>query len=118
MKPGTAKQLHDAIEACDELQTYTSDWTRDEFMFTRSLQLIVWKLVDIMGDAVQRAQEMQPSLRSQIPEVDDVVERMRMATDTCGAGDPTLLWDIAVAKTPELRDRLAHAKSEAWSIPA
>lgn len=113
MTPMTAKQLHDAISACDELCTYISDWEQEEFCLTRSLQLIAWKLIDIVADAIRRAETSQPSLRRQIPELDDIMRTMWQATDTCRCGDASLLWEVAVEDTPVLREKLAAVKQEA-----
>lgn len=118
MNPATAKQLHDAIEACDELQTYTCDWTRDEFLYTRSLQLIVWKLVEIVEDAMRRAEATQPSLRYQIPEWGEAVTTMDRSTLGYGSIDFERLWEFATGKTPSLRQKLADAKRGAWPMSA
>jgi uncharacterized protein with HEPN domain len=116
MKPKTAKQLHDAISACDELQSYTSDWTRDEFLHTRSLQLIVWKLTEIMEDALRQAEASQPSLRDQIPELPSVVMTMDRLTQGHGAVDFARLWDVVVDDAPLLREKLVDAKREALPV--
>jgi uncharacterized protein with HEPN domain len=116
MKPKTAKQLHDAISAFDELQTYTSDWTRDEFLQTRSLQLIVWKLTEIAEDALRQAEASQPSLKDQIPELPSVVNTMDRLTQGNASVDFALLWDVVVDDAPNLRRKLADAKREALPV--
>jgi uncharacterized protein with HEPN domain len=116
MTPKTAKQLHDAISAFDEMQTYTSDWTRDEFLQTRSLQLIVWKLTEIVEDALRQAEASQPSLRDQIPELPDVVNTMDRLTQEHSAVDFAQLWDTVVDDAPLLRQKLLDAKREALPV--
>lgn len=49
MRSETAKRLLDAQHFCDEIQHFTSNWTRDEFLDDRGSQLIIWKLVEIVG---------------------------------------------------------------------
>jgi uncharacterized protein with HEPN domain len=116
MKPKTAKQLHDAISAFDELQAYTSDWTRDEFLHTRSLQLIVWKLTEIVEDALRQAEASQPSLRDQIPELPYVVNTMDRLTQSHGGVDFARLWDVVVDRAPVLRQKLVDVKREALRV--
>ncbi len=52
MNEATAKRLHNAVGTCDEISGFVTGWTRDEFLTTRGHQLIIWKLIEIVGEAL------------------------------------------------------------------
>jgi uncharacterized protein with HEPN domain len=106
MKPETAKRLHDAASACDELKTFTADWDREEFLVNRGQQLIVWKLVEIVGEALRQAEASDVSLRDNLPELRDVVNTRNRITHGYDSVDFGLLWDIVIDEMPALRQRV------------
>lgn len=55
MEMATAKRLRDASNACQELEQFTAGHTRASFKSDRGLQLIVQKLVEIVGEALNAA---------------------------------------------------------------
>jgi uncharacterized protein with HEPN domain len=112
MKPETAKRLHDAASACDELKSFTADWSREGFLVNRGQQLIVWKLVEIVGEALHQGEARDPSLREHLPELRDVVDTRNRITHGYDSVDFGLLWDIVVDEMPELRQRLGNLLAE------
>jgi uncharacterized protein with HEPN domain len=73
MELETAKRLHDAISACDEIQAFAEGSSRSQFLEDRGLQLVVWKLIEIVGEALRQAEIAEPSLSVRIPELRDIV---------------------------------------------
>lgn len=113
MSPETARRLLDAIRACDELAAFTQDWTRNEFLASRGLQLIVWKLVEIVGEALRHGERDDPSLRTLLPELRDVVNTRNRITHGYDPVDFGMLWDIAIGEMPSLRHRMSEILREA-----
>jgi uncharacterized protein with HEPN domain len=113
MKPETAKRLHDAASACDELKAFTADWNREEFLVNRGQQLIVWKLVEIVGEALRQGEAKDASLRDYLPELRDVVDTRNRITHGYDSVDFGLLWDIVIDEMPLLRQRLGYLLAEA-----
>lgn len=107
MTPETAKRLLGEISACDEIADFTANWSRDEFLRTRGHQLVVWKLVEIVGEALRQGEETDPSLRSAIPEPRDVVNTRNRIVHGYDSVDFGLLWDIASDEIPPLRECLS-----------
>ncbi len=107
MRPETAKRLHDAISACDHIADLTGNSSRDEFLRTRGHQLVVWKLLEIVGEALRQGAEADRSLRSAVPEMGTarLMDTRIFHYDTVDFG---LLWDIAIDEIPPLRERLTH----------
>jgi uncharacterized protein with HEPN domain len=115
MKAGTAKRLHDAIGACDEISGFVSEWSREEFLSTRGYQLIVWKLTEIVGEALRQGEEQEPMLRTLIPELREVINTRNRIVHGYDSVDFELLWDIATNEVPPLRNRMATLLKDAPS---
>lgn len=73
MKRETAKRLHDALSAGREIQQYAASTTREQFLESRSLQLIFERLFEIIGEATYKAEAADPSLRDKLPDVGDII---------------------------------------------
>lgn len=107
MNEATAKRLHDAMGACDEITQFVAGWSRDEFLTNRGYQLIIWKLIEIVGEALKQGEEQNPSLRTKIPELRDVINTRNRIVHGYDAVSFELLWDIATDEVPPLRARIA-----------
>lgn len=56
----TAKRLHDVLSACDELQAFAAGRSRARFLEDRGLQFVVWKLIEIVGEAPNGVRRPEP----------------------------------------------------------
>jgi uncharacterized protein with HEPN domain len=92
----TAKRLHDAVSACEELQQFAAGRTRLEFMEDRALQLVVWKLIEIADEALRQAELAEPDLAQYIPELRDVVNTRNRTTHGYNTVNFNLPWDIVL----------------------
>ena len=72
MNRETAKRLHDALSAAQEIQRYAASTTREQFLEDRSLELIFERLFEIVGEAISKAEDEYPELRARIPDVGDI----------------------------------------------
>lgn len=112
MELETAKRLHDAVSACNELQAFAAGRSRAQFLENRDLQLVVWKLSEIIGEALRQAELTEPSLSEQIPELRDVVNTRNRITHGYNAVNFNLLWDIVTDDVEPLQSRLAALLQE------
>lgn len=64
MKPETAKRLLDAHSAATELQQFIEGHTTTTFDRDRGLQLIVHKLLEIIGESLNEARRVEPISRA------------------------------------------------------
>lgn len=115
MKVETAKRLHDAVGACDEISGFVSEWSRDDFLRTRGYQLIIWKLIEIVGEALRQGEETDPTLRTLIPELRAVINTRNRIVHGYDSVDFKLLWDIAVNEVPPLKQRMVSLLKDAPS---
>jgi uncharacterized protein with HEPN domain len=107
MRERTAKRLHDAMSACQELRSICSGKTRDEFVRDRVLNLAVHKLVEIVGEALHQAELLHPDLVAEIPDLRRIVDTRNRITHGYESVDYGTLWTIVQNRIPPLEQALA-----------
>lgn len=108
MNRETAKRLHDALSAGQEIQQYVASTTREHFLEDRSLELIFERLFEIVGEAMSQAEDEYPSLRDKIPEVGNIIGMRNRIAHGYDDVDKELIWSTATDKVPGLCDTLAQ----------
>jgi uncharacterized protein with HEPN domain len=106
MKLETAKRLHDAKLACEEIQTFCSGTTKEAFLADRGLKLIVQKLIEIVGEALRQAQLLEPDVAESIPELRRIISTRNRIVHGYDSVDFGLLWDIAQRRIPGLEQAI------------
>jgi uncharacterized protein with HEPN domain len=106
MKEDAIKRLHDAFEAANRLQRIGASYTRDAFLKDDILQLAVWKLVEIVGEALHQAELIESDLEDLIPDLRRVIDTRNRITHGYDSVNFSLLWDIATNHIDALVDDL------------
>jgi uncharacterized protein with HEPN domain len=106
MKIEVATRLHDAQQASQEIMDLTRSLTEAEFMQNRLLRLSVWKLLEIVGEALHRAELHDPHLAGSIPDLRLIVGTRNRITHGYDSIDFKLVLSIAQTEIPPLRERL------------
>ena len=73
MKRPVAKLLLDALSAGHEIENYVAGASYEQLQSDRSLQLILERLYEIVGEALNQAEEADPTLREHVPEMGDII---------------------------------------------
>ena len=73
IKPATAKRLHDARAAGQELLDYCRGRSRDDLYADRTLQLVVQRLIEILGESLRQAEHTDPTISVRIDRIRDIV---------------------------------------------
>ena len=108
MNQRTATLLHDALSAGEEVQQYVASTTREQFLEDRSLHLIFERLFEIIGIALAKAIQLEPDLKTRIPEVRKIIDtRNRIAHEYADVNYP-LMWFTATRKVPEMCATIAR----------
>ena len=102
MKLETAKRLHDAAQACAELQEITAGRTKEEFLIDRLRKLAVWKLIEIVGEALRQAALVDDALTARIPDLRLIVDTRNRITHGYDSVNFSVLWDIVQDEIPPL----------------
>lgn len=102
MKQETAKRLRDVVDACHELQNFCSGKSRDDLYADRTLQLVVQRLLEIVGEALRRAELSDHELIEQIPDVRDIVGTRNRLIHGYDDVNYSLIWDVVEIYVPSL----------------
>ena len=113
MKPETAKRLHDAERAGIELQQFIEGHNAATFDQDRGLQLIVHKLLEIIGEALNHARRTEPEIANRIPNLQRFISLRNRITHGYDSVDYGVLWTVAHQRTPALVASLKELLSEA-----
>lgn len=106
MKRETAKRLLDALNACKEIQELTGIMDQRHFLANRLQQLAVWKLVEIVGEALRQAELSEPAIARQITDLRLIIDTRNRLVHGYDFVEYDRLWDISQVDIPDLRNRL------------
>lgn len=102
MNRDTTKRLHDAHAAALDIQRYASGATRTDLVDNRELQLIFEQLFEILGEALSKADRLDPNLRERLSEAGDVIGMRNGIAHGYYEVSYRIFWDAAVGKVPAL----------------
>lgn len=106
------KRLRDAHIACREMEDFTRYRTLDDYRTDRGLQLIVERLFEIVGEALNRAAEDEPSLERDIPDLRAIVGMRNQLSHGYWDIQETVVWDTVTIDIPRLRLELERILDE------
>jgi uncharacterized protein with HEPN domain len=102
MKPETAKRLRDARKYALELQDFIEGRTNQGFLQDRGLQLIVHKLLEIVGEALNGARKSEPELAAQVQDLHRYISLRNQITHGYDTVDYNILWNVSQREIPAL----------------
>jgi uncharacterized protein with HEPN domain len=102
MKRATAKRLYDAQYACAEVETFTNNRTVDEMLEDRGLQLILHKLLEIIGEALNHVGKADGEVAAAIPDLRRFVNLRNQITHGYDTVDYAVIWQVATQRNPTL----------------
>jgi uncharacterized protein with HEPN domain len=102
MRPETEKRLHDAKKYALELQDFIEGHTVDDFLRDRGLQLIVHKLLEIVGEALNGAKKSEPGIASLVPDAQRYISLRNQTTHGYDTVDYAVLWSVSQREIPKL----------------
>jgi uncharacterized protein with HEPN domain len=109
------KLLRDAYSACEELIEFTAGKSFDDYQSDRGLQLIVERLLEILGEALNLAWQDDPTLDDEIPDRREIVGMRNQIIHGYWGVKDQVLWDTVQTDIPALRDRLREVlETRGW----
>lgn len=115
-------KLFDALQAAREAHMDLGDRPYDEFLADRTLrQSTYWQFM-IIGEALNKAARLSPSLRTQLPGLRDLVTLRNRIVHVYDEIDDRLIWTTVRDDLPDLADRIAtilatHSATEPPDTP-
>jgi uncharacterized protein with HEPN domain len=117
MKLETATRLHDAARACATLQEVTAGLTEQAFLDDQLRRLAVWKLLEIVGEALRRANETDAAIGERIPDLQRIIDTRNRITHGYDSVNFRMIWRIVEHEIPKLKVTLDTLLLEAPEIP-
>lgn len=102
MKPQTAKRLRDARQYALELQGFIEGETDEDFLQDRGLQLIVHKLLEIVGESLNAARKSEPEIAARVEDMQRYISLRNQITHGYDTVDYNILWNVSQREIPKL----------------
>jgi len=106
MQDPLTKRLLDARRACLDIETFISGISLEAFSENYPLRLQIERLLEIVGEALGRAEDHDAHLDRRIPELRSAIGMRNRVIHGYDGIDHELIWLTATLRVPELRARL------------
>jgi len=97
MSDRVAQRLRDALDACGHIGVFIAGKTFQDYEEEYGLRLQIERLLEIVGEALNRAQREEPALADGIPELRKIVGMRNRIIHGYDAVDDELAWLERVA---------------------
>lgn len=108
MKPRDVRvHLHDMDAAARAISGFISGRSLEDYRSDLMLRSAVERQFEILGEALRRALNTDPSLAERIPAARGVVDFRNVIAHEYHVLSPTTVWDIARSELPKLAEDVA-----------
>jgi uncharacterized protein with HEPN domain len=112
MTNAVKKRLLDAKNACQAILNFTSDTDFAAYESNLLLRSAVERQLEIIGEALGKADELEEGLKSDIPALPRIVALRNRVIHGYDSVDHQIVWDIIQTKVPVLHQQLETLLSE------
>jgi uncharacterized protein with HEPN domain len=106
------QRLLDALQSCQTIGQYTTGLDFADYGRDPVVRDAVERRFDIIGEALNRAVDLDPELEDRIPELREIVGLRNRLIHGCDAVDDRIIWDIVQNDLPLLQARIAELIGE------
>jgi uncharacterized protein with HEPN domain len=103
MQRSRDKTLFDILQAIDELESFRAGVLKEDFLKTRSLQLIFEREFEIIGEALNRLLRSDEDCFCSIRDAHKIVGLRNVLAHGYDIIDYEILWDAAAQNVPLLK---------------
>jgi len=100
------KLVFDIQKAIEEIENFTNGKDFSDFQKDRSLQLIVEREFEIIGEALNRLCRIVPDIEQKLPETYRIIGLRNIIAHGYDILEYEILWDIVENKIPLLKAKL------------
>ena len=108
----TRKLLFDAFDSCRAIRRYTDGIDLAAYLRDDMMRDAVERRLGIVGEALHRAQALEPTLSDRLPEVGEIVGMRNRIIHGYDKVDYDIVWEAVQNRIPALQTRLAELLSE------
>ncbi len=102
----TRQRLLDVVISCRAISRYTAGLDFAAFERDEMVRDAVERRLGIIGEALNRAAALEPTLVRQVPEVRQIVGLRNRVIHGYDAVDDEIIWDVVTNKLPALRAKV------------
>ncbi|MDX6443676.1 MAG: hypothetical protein QOH71_750 [Blastocatellia bacterium] len=113
MNVETKRRLLDALEACQAIQQFSAGIDFNAFLADEMRQAALERKFEILGEALNRAEQSDPELGDRLPELRRIIGMRNRIIHGYDAVDEEILWDAVQFKIPLLTEQVLVALREA-----
>jgi uncharacterized protein with HEPN domain len=106
MRREALKRLLDAFEAIEAIERFIENCSLDHYLENELVQSAVERKFEIIGEALKRALEADPSVLTIIPDLRRIVGTRNRIIHVYEAVDQLILWDSINNDLPGLKSSL------------
>ncbi len=106
------RRLRDALRSCRAIGRYTAGLDLAAYECADIVRDAVERRLGIIGEALHRAESLEPALAEQLPELRQIVGLRNRVIHGYDDVNAELVWNVAQHKLPPLQARLAELLSE------
>lgn len=102
-------RLRDALEACEacmEIEFFIRGISLAEYESNRGLRLQIERLLEIVGEALNQARSINPSVTSSITELPMIIGMRNQIIHGYQSINDDIVWSAAIDRIPGLRRQL------------
>ncbi len=118
MKPETAKRLHDAWEASQEIMSFVQGRSLDDYLVARLLRLSIERLLGIVGEALNGAVRTDSSVPDSISDLRRFVDVRNRIIHAYDSVDGEIVWSIVARYVPRLIAEIDVLLADVHQTPA
>jgi uncharacterized protein with HEPN domain len=100
------KSAMDALEACRTIEEFSAGHTLASYQSSRLLRSAVERQFEILGEALNRIDNADPSLRNCFPEMGAVIGMRNRIIHGYDCVDDAIVWDAVGKHVPSLTNKL------------
>jgi uncharacterized protein with HEPN domain len=97
------KHLHDLGRVMSEIETFTTDRTLNDLLADRSLQLILERELEILGEALNRLLRDEPVIELSITHARRIVGLRNLLAHGYDVVDHRIIWSVIELHLPLLK---------------
>jgi uncharacterized protein with HEPN domain len=113
MNDETKRRLLDALEACRAIQKFSAGTDYRSFVSNELLRAALERKFEILGEALNRAEQSDPELSERLPELRRIIGMRNRIIHGYDAVDEEILWDAVEFKVPTLSEQISAILGEA-----
>jgi uncharacterized protein with HEPN domain len=110
MKKDAKVFIHHILESISLIEVYSNGKTLEDFLATTSLQDMIIRRIEIIGEAVNRIKKIDKTIYEMIDESDKIICFRNVITHGYDIVDDDITWSISNEKIPILKESIRRIK--------